>query len=527
MKGLLRICRASVCLALLVATTFLTSGPAFTQSTVSLRGNVTDPSGAAIPIATVHLVDSASNSELTATTDPHGSYAFSAIAPGIYSVVVEAQGFEKFEQGGVHIAANATAPVTLNAQLQIAQVQQSVTVRPENGETCLTAFTRFLPDVGPGLRAIRRAPSGNYYVLIAPRAAVAVYSPDGKRIGQVPAAPSPTSSLVYGSDLQVDSAGRIYVADRGANAIRTYSPAGAPIAKVHVLAPISVEPLSGGEIAVASLSSQHLVDVYDPAHGDVDHSFGDVGDPEIQNCNDQTFDCTTRPDPRDLKDPDVTENGMPSINRSWFYGDLVGDIFVDLAFRAAPTIRAYDGYGSRSFETAFTSNASSQSGPWSVNPGVRVAGGLIATTNGAAKSSSSDSSSDNTSSADTTSPNAPTTQGGGRKGRGEGGMGGGPMALGLQLSRHAGPTEERMMVDAMTVDSASGEVWAMIGGNLVHLDKQGNLLGQYCLPTIDNMPLKPVTMLIEPNRILIGTDPFGIFAYPRPDKPLPASSPAR
>lgn len=102
----------------------------------------------------------------------------------------------------------------------------------------------------------------------------------------------------------------------------------------------------------------------------------------------------------------------------------------------------------------------------------------------------------------------------------------GRIALGVRLSERAGPASERIVVDAMTVDSATGEVWAVIGGDLVHLDKDGNLLEQYCLPTVDNMPLKPTTMLVEPNRILIGSDPFGIFEYPRPDRPLPASSPA-
>lgn len=532
MKGGLQICRALACLAILV-TFFLVAGKStLSEGVVSVRGNVTDPSGAAIPNATVHLINSVNNSQQTTTTDQRGSYAFADVAPGIYSLAIEAQGFQRFEQGGIHIGAGTAVPVTLNAQLKIAEVQQSVTVKPENGETCLNVLARFLPDVGPGLLAIRRAPSGNYYVLTAPGAAVAVYSPSGKRIGQIPAASSPSSSpassIVYGSDLQVDSAGRVYVADRGANAIRIYSAAGIPVAKIHVLAPISVEPLAGGEVAVSSLSSQHLVDVYDIARGEVDRSFGDIGDPNIQQCDPQTFACTTHPDPRDLKDANTPDDGKPTMNRTWFYGDSTGDIFVDLAFRVAPTIREYDGYGARTFETAFTADALSSSGSWSAKPGVRVAGGLIGMTNDSAKSSSSDSSSDNASSADTNSVGAPAAQSTGRRGHGgEGGMQGGRIALGVRLSERAGPGDERIIVDAIATDPTSGEVWAVIGGELVHLDKDGNLLGQYCLPTVGEAPLKPTTMLVEPNRILIGSDPFGIFEYPRPDKSLPALSPTR
>lgn len=530
MKAVLGICRAAVCFAFLLTLFLVTGGLIFSQNAVSVRGTVTDPSGAAIPNAAVHLIDSASNSQRATTTDQHGNYAFAGIPAGIYSLAVEAQGFEKLEQGGIHIAAE-TSPVTFNAQLKIVAVQQSVTVKPENGETCLNVLARFLPDVGPGLLAIRRGPSGNYYVLTAPGASIAVYSPSGKQVGQIPTVSSLTSSvsssIVYGSDLQVDSAGRVYVADRGANAVRIYSDAGVPIAKIHVLAPVSVEPLAGGEIAVSSLSSQHLVDVYDIANGEVDRSFGDIGDPGIQECDAQTFACITHPDPRDLKDASVAENGNPTINRSWFYGDSAGDIFVELAFRAAPTVREYDGYGARAFESAFTSNASSQSGSWSVNSGVRVAGGLVTTPNDTGKSSSSDSSADNTSSADTSSTGAPATQGGGRRGRGEGGMQEGRIALGVRLSERAGPGDERIIVDAIAVDAASGEVWVVIGGNLFHLDKEGTILGEYCLPTEDEQPLKPTTMLVEPNHILIGSDPFGIFEYPRPDKPLPLSSPAR
>jgi hypothetical protein len=77
-------------------------------------------------------------------------------------------------------------------------------------------------------------------------------------------------------------------------------------------------------------------------------------------------------------------------------------------------------------------------------------------------------------------------------------------------------------IEAMGIDPANQDVWAAIGGNLVHFDKEGKLDNFYCLSTADQSPVKPTTILVEPNRILIGTDPFGIFQYPRPDKPSAA-----
>ncbi|MGB6481896.1 MAG: carboxypeptidase regulatory-like domain-containing protein [Candidatus Acidiferrales bacterium] len=518
MRCILRMCGVAACAAILFWGACLVSS----QTLISLHGNVTDPSGAAIPNATVHLINSANNSDRTTTTDQRGAYAFAEVVPGTYRLLVEAQGFEKYEQADIHVAANARE--TLDIELKIEQVQQSVTVRAQNGDQCLAAQARILPDVGPGLRAIRRGPSGNYYVLTAPGAAVAIYSPDGKRIGQVPvesSGASSDSSIVYGSDLQVDSAGRVYVADRGANAIKIYSPDGILVRKIRVPAPVSVEPLAGGEIAVASLSSQHLVDVYGTAQGEEYRSFGDISDPNVEQCDSATFVCTTRINPQDVGYVDHSTDAAPTVNRSWFYGDSAGNIYINLAYRIVPTIRKYDGYGYRAYESVFPLDQSvsgSGNGAWNVSSGVRV-GGVGTSANGS-QSNSTGASSDDTSGAGVRPGGAPTAgEGGGMRGGRGGGMQANRMAFGVQITRRAGPTDLKPIVDAMGVDPTSQEVWAVIGGNLVHLDKDGNLAGYYCFSATDQAAVKPATILVEPDRILIGTDPFGIFQYPRPDRP--------
>ncbi|MGD0840870.1 MAG: hypothetical protein ABSA32_06910 [Candidatus Acidiferrales bacterium] len=147
-------------------------------------------------------------------------------------------------------------------------------------ETELLAVRRVLPDVGPGLRGVRRGPGGNYYVLSAPGAAVAIYDASGKRIGQVPAHPVGSAAIVYGESFDVDSAGRIAVADRGASGVKVYAPDGSLTAFIQVQSPESVaflEGSEGSEVAVASLSAARLVTVYDTAGRPV-REFGNPSD---------------------------------------------------------------------------------------------------------------------------------------------------------------------------------------------------------------------------------------------------------
>lgn len=469
----------------------------------SLQGTVTDPSGAAVANATVHLINSANNSDRVAVTDNSGRYSFPQVLPGTYHLLIQVPGFETFEQADIHLLANS--PATLDVKLTIAQVQQSVTVKPQGSEQCLAPRARILPDVGAGLRAIRRGPSGNYYVLTAPGAAAVIYSPDGKRIGQVPALSSPRSSLdssiLNGSDLQVDSAGRVYIADLAANAVKIYSARGIIIGKIRVLAPLSVEPLPDGQVAVASLYSKHLVDVYDDARGELYRSFGDITGP-VEKCDPDILSCTEQP-----------QDAQPTTNRPWFYGDSAGNVYVNIVDPATPvpTIRKYDTYGIRAYEFALPVSASNNSN-WTVNSG--LAGASTATSSSSGKDAPA--SGGPAADAPGSSPTAGTPGTRSARGQGEG-----RMRLGVQLTHHADAPKSNPVVDAIGVDPANSDVWTVIGANLVHLNQQGELEASYCLSASDQSIVKFDTILVEPDRILLGSDPFGIFEYPRPDKSLP------
>ncbi len=113
-------------LASLVGAVSLGSGSAWGQATTSIRGTVTDPSNAAMPNATVTLTNTDTNLQRTATTDQEGSYVFSQVPPGHYSVLVEAAGFSKYSQKGIELLVNS--PATLNISMKVGAATQTVTV---------------------------------------------------------------------------------------------------------------------------------------------------------------------------------------------------------------------------------------------------------------------------------------------------------------------------------------------------------------------------------------------------------------
>jgi hypothetical protein len=55
-----------------------------------LSGQVIDPSGAPIINADVHLVSEGTRAELASKTDREGGFVFPSVAPGTYSLRVEA-----------------------------------------------------------------------------------------------------------------------------------------------------------------------------------------------------------------------------------------------------------------------------------------------------------------------------------------------------------------------------------------------------------------------------------------------------
>ena len=304
----------------------------------------------------------------------------------------------------------------------------------------LTAKKRFLAGVGPGLRAVKRGADGNYYVLSAPGSSASVFDAAGKLLKRVPAfeqskSPNPQSSplatITFGEDLDVDAQGTVYVADRGANAIKIWDTSGNERV-VKINGPVAVAALSDGEVAVATVHEQHLVIVFDKNGRDV-REFGD-------------------PEP-------ISER--PEVNRFLNIGMLVtdggGHLYFAFPYMPEATVRQYDRYGYAGQDIQYT--------------------GVDAW------------------------PAAQATR----------------KEIERQEKRGDAPMFKRILT-AVGVERTSGEVWMALGDKLLHFDKEGNRRATYLIYTPEGARLEANTILIEQDRLIIGSDPLGIYEFDRPDK---------
>jgi hypothetical protein len=94
-----------------------------------VQGIVTDPSQAAIVGAKVTLRNTGTGIENTKQTDTVGHYLFDFVQPGIYTVAVEASGFQRFMQENVTVLTRGD--VTINAALAVGAVAETVNVTEE------------------------------------------------------------------------------------------------------------------------------------------------------------------------------------------------------------------------------------------------------------------------------------------------------------------------------------------------------------------------------------------------------------
>jgi hypothetical protein len=561
--------------------------------------------------------------------------------------------------------------------------------RAQGLRTVIEPRNKVFPQTEAGVTAIKRSPSGLYYVLAKPWTSIWVYGVEGNLVNRIPNAKSNGASIRYAADLDISPDGLIVVADRAANMIEVFRPDGSLVSRATVAAPTSVVALSNDLFAVTSLVSKRLVQIIDE-RGKVIRSFGD---------------------PSDLSDTPPEKQALADWGT--ISGDSAGGIYFAFASVPDPTLRKYDRYGylgyqasvpkemfsiggtqpsdrvevslgfsdvslsdqttgwvtlgsstdlkfgggvgmglsdaiRRGFGPAAFQQTMSQPGQGSGPVGATFSGevtpqgttnfqlgmgrmssfggrgrgrgnsstfndqstsdgGILQFSSGDNGTSDSDSSdwlqgtssasgttaelgmsgSSGTGASSDSSTNYPGGTnpawgfgglpggfvfgsavhsfafrqpgfgGGGGLDRPPGGSGfghpQGGVGTGSATSGGTGPEDsshygyhghfrpgmfaftgvvrvnlgdlgrisqvDKPRITAMAADPETQEIWAGIGDTLVHFSKDGAPMGVYYLALNGGTPLEPTALLIEPNRIVVAADPWGIFEFPRPDKP--------
>jgi Carboxypeptidase regulatory-like domain/Peptidase family M1 domain len=91
-----------------------------------IEGKITDPKGAAIPGASVTVINQTSKQEFTAVTDGQGRYKVEGLPAGVYDVTVVAKGFKETRQSDVNVDDDSVKPI--DVKLEIAGVEAQVKV---------------------------------------------------------------------------------------------------------------------------------------------------------------------------------------------------------------------------------------------------------------------------------------------------------------------------------------------------------------------------------------------------------------
>jgi hypothetical protein len=146
-SALLRKARARLVVLILIVLPalplFPMKGFAQGETTSAIVGQVSDASGAAVPGASVTIHDAETGLQRTAMTDDSGRFNFTQLKPGIYTVRVEAQGFDSQQNDAV--TSSLGQKQTVDFILKIAQAKESIEVsgeaailNPENANTSTT-----------------------------------------------------------------------------------------------------------------------------------------------------------------------------------------------------------------------------------------------------------------------------------------------------------------------------------------------------------------------------------------------------
>lgn len=142
-------------LVVFVLISFLLATGAVAQSgSGTVHGQVTDPSGAAVPGATVQITSDSGNTS-TAKSGRDGSYEVKGLSPGRYTLKASADGFEEYDSAAIQVASGQNAKLDIPLSIQTEQQQVEVTaeggaqlsVSPENNGGALVISGKDLDEL--------------------------------------------------------------------------------------------------------------------------------------------------------------------------------------------------------------------------------------------------------------------------------------------------------------------------------------------------------------------------------------------
>ena len=163
-----------------------------TGGEAGIQGSVVDPTGAAIPNATVTATNVATGVATVRETSSAGLYVISPVIPGVYTVAVTAKGFKSTKQENLAVDALKLTGLNLTLELGSSTEEITVTDAPPALETTNatlgatienatysnlplqmsgqqrdpTAFATLIPGATPGARAPIIGGTGNYLAAV-------------------------------------------------------------------------------------------------------------------------------------------------------------------------------------------------------------------------------------------------------------------------------------------------------------------------------------------------------------------------
>ncbi|MGH6690535.1 MAG: hypothetical protein ACRD5G_14490 [Candidatus Acidiferrales bacterium] len=403
------------------------------------------------------------------TTDsakPQASAASAPSAPSeekLYYLLIPALRTEGAEAGG------ATVLVFRDDGTRVAQIPAPpAALRAKSTQAGASAPSG---TAAAGGAATGRGPSGS--------GAATDASAAGATVADLQAVPPAPPLVVYGHDFDVDAQGRVFIADRAANAVKIFNADGTPAGAIRVAAPTSVAALANGEVAVTSLRGAKLVTVY------AERPAVSLGSASALATSGASSRATTPApsaakaasapeastwrairefgEPADIADPDAPADLKRFLNLGRLARDPDNHIYYAFAYAPEPTVRKYDAFGYKLYETELATLdffASAQSARRNIDR-----------------------------------------------------LGQSRFSLGAVINPGFTAT-----VTALAADPATQELWVALGGQLLHFGPDGIRRQTYRLFTRDGIRVEASAILVEPDRLIIASDTQGVFEFPRPDK---------